>query len=93
MSAVDVDPVRIRVFWGGRVPGFTLGKPVEVLSFLQGQNGLGVYLEDVGAACFGRSLAAPDGAAVGRLMDLPGTAIPENWTRPWTRRLDRQAAA
>ena len=49
MQAIAVDPARIRSAWQGRVSGCMLGKPVEVLSFQQGQTGVQAYLREAGA--------------------------------------------
>lgn len=40
---------RIRAAWLGRVSGCMLGKPLEVLSFQEGRDGLRRYLESAGA--------------------------------------------
>jgi len=44
VSAINVDPARIRAAWTGRISGCILGKPVEILSFQHGRRGLDAYL-------------------------------------------------
>ncbi len=44
-----IDRARIRAAWAGRVSGCILGKPVEVLSFQEGQEGLTAYLDRMDA--------------------------------------------
>jgi len=45
MEAMAVDRKRIQSAWQGRISGCLLGKPVELISILQGQNALQSYLE------------------------------------------------
>jgi len=48
-GSVHVTPGRIRAAWQGRVSGCLLGKPLEVLSFREGPDGVRRYLQDTRA--------------------------------------------
>lgn len=67
MKPVSADPARIRAAWQGRISGCILGKPVEVLSFQQGLDGLTVYLEDAGALPLRDYVPLEEGSTVDRL--------------------------
>lgn len=64
---MSVDPARIRAAWQGRISGCILGKPVEVLSFQQGLDGLTVYLEGSGALPLRDYVPLKEGSTVDRL--------------------------
>jgi hypothetical protein len=49
MSALPVDPERIRGAWLGRISGRQLGKAVELLSMRLGRDALTDYLGQAGA--------------------------------------------
>ncbi len=67
MNIVSADPVKIRAAWQGRISGCILGKPVEVLSFQQGLDGLTNYLEGTGALPLRDYVPAEAGSAVDRI--------------------------
>jgi ADP-ribosylglycohydrolase len=64
---VSADPVRVRAAWQGRISGCILGKPVEVLSFQQGLDGLTIYLEENGALPLRDYVPLQKGSMVDRL--------------------------
>lgn len=49
VGAAPVEPGRLRAAWQGRIAGCLLGKPLEVLSFREGPDGVRRYLRDAGA--------------------------------------------
>ena len=60
-------PDRIRGAWEGRISGCLLGKPVEVLSFREGREGLLSYLRKAGAFPLRDYVPALEGTLVERL--------------------------
>jgi len=59
-----VEPGRIRAAWQGRVAGCVLGKPLEVLSFHQGLDGVRGYLRDAGALPLRDFVPSVEGASL-----------------------------
>ena len=49
MSTESVLSKRLRAAWQGRISGCQLGKPVEVMSALQGHDAMNDYLASAGA--------------------------------------------
>lgn len=49
MQTLVIDHSRIRAAWAGRVSGCMLGKPLEILSFQQGRDGIESYLKAANA--------------------------------------------
>ena len=75
---VEIERDRISNAWKGRVSGCMLGKPVEVLSMMQGHDGLTAYLGKVDALPLRDYVPAaedPDGA--GRRTVQPKDALQE----------------
>ena len=67
IKTINANPHRIRAAWQGRISGCTLGKPLEVLSFREGREGLISYLEGAGALPLCNYVPAVVGTLVERL--------------------------
>ncbi|MGB5721369.1 MAG: hypothetical protein WBM34_11810, partial [Woeseiaceae bacterium] len=67
MKAMAVESARVRSAWQGRVSGCMLGKPVEVLSFQQGRDGLEAYLRSADALPLRDYVPLVDGTIVAEL--------------------------
>jgi ADP-ribosylglycohydrolase len=63
----SVDPARIRAAWQGRISGCLLGKPLEVLSFQEGRDGLTSYLGNNDALPLRNYVPLEEGSIVDRL--------------------------
>jgi len=74
MEAIPIDPARVRNAWLGRISGCQLGKPVEVLSMLQGKSALDDYLERTGALPLRDYVPLDPDAPGGTLVDRLGRA-------------------
>jgi ADP-ribosylglycohydrolase len=61
---MNVDPDRIRSAWQGRVSGCLLGKPIEVLSFQRGLQGVRGYLQAAGSVPLRNYVPLIDGATL-----------------------------
>ena len=66
-NAINADRSRIQAAWQGRISGCILGKPLEVLSFREGREGLISYLESAGALPLSDYVPAVMGTLVERL--------------------------
>ncbi len=60
----SIDPARLRNAWAGRVSGCLLGKPVEVLSYQEGPDGIHSYLEAASALPLADYIPAVEGSLV-----------------------------
>ena len=65
-KAINADHPRIRAAWQGRISGCILGKPLEVLSFREGRDGLIRYLDGAGALPLCGYVPAVEGSLVER---------------------------
>jgi ADP-ribosylglycohydrolase len=64
MKALPVDPARIRSAWEGRISGCQLGKPVELMSMVQGKAALDAYLREAEALPLRDYVPAIEGSPV-----------------------------
>ena len=67
MKPLSIEPERIRGAWAGRISGCQLGKPVEVLSMLQGHQALTEYLEKADALPLRNYVPLIEGTIVDKL--------------------------
>ena len=67
IKTINANPHHIRAAWQGRISGCILGKPLEVLSFREGREGLISYLESAGALPLCNYVPAVVGTLVERL--------------------------
>ena len=64
IKAITAESPRIQAAWQGRISGCILGKPLEVLSFREGREGLISYLEGAGALPLSDYVPAVEGTIV-----------------------------
>ena len=64
---MGVEAARVRSAWQGRISGCILGKPVEVLSFQQGLEGLTAYLQNADALPLRNYIPLLEGTLVAKL--------------------------
>jgi len=67
MTAIPLNPGDIRAAWQGRVSGCILGKPLEVLSFQQGSDGIEGYLHAANSLPLRDYVPLVEGSMVDRL--------------------------
>jgi len=67
MTGTPLNPLLIRAAWQGRISGCILGKPVEVLSFQQGSDGIEGYLRAANALPLRDYVPLIEGTMVDRL--------------------------
>lgn len=70
MKYSEVDPDRIRRAWQGRISGCQLGKPVELLSMMQGRRALLDYLREANALPLRDYVPLIEGTAVAKVAPL-----------------------
>lgn len=67
LNAMPANPQLIRAAWEGRISGCMLGKPLEVLSFQQGSDGIEEYLRAANALPLRDYVPLVEGSIVDRL--------------------------